>query len=262
MEFAAYKDRFRFVQLQLADEILQVTIHRDGGAALWEANRGGIHDELGKAFKLIARDPAVKVVILTGAGDAFCAQMDPTPPDEPMDARWWDRILREGKDLIMNLLDIEVPVVGAVNGDAFIHAELILLSDIVVAAEGARFADKAHAIGGVVPSDGVHVVWPMLLGPNRGRHFLLTGAEIDAVEAQRLGIVAEVLPGAQVLERAWAIARELARKPALMLRYSRVTLTLEIKRRLLNDLGYGLVLEGLATLDLISTAAPIQARAT
>lgn len=245
--FEDYKDRFRYVRMERQDGILELTLHRDGGPALWEGNRDGIHDEVGQAFHLVGHDPETKVVIITGAGDVFCTQMDPTRGDgETMDQLFWDRIYREGKDLLMNLLDIEVPVIGAVNGDAFIHAELVALSDIVIAAEDARFADKAHAPNGVAPADGVHVIWPMLLGPNRGRHFLLTGAEIDAAEAQRLGVVAEVVPKARVRERAWEIARELAKKPRMMLRYSRVALTLELKRRLLNDLGYGLALETLA----------------
>ena len=63
---------------------------------------------------------------------------------------------------------------------------------------------------GIVPGDGVHVWWPMVLGPNRARHFLLTGDEIDAAEAKRLGVVAEVVPHDQVLTRAWDIARTLA----------------------------------------------------
>jgi enoyl-CoA hydratase/carnithine racemase len=252
LKFEDYRNRFKHVRFERQEGILEVAIHRDGAAALWEGNPGGIHDELGEAFRLVARDPEVRVMILTGSGDAFCAQMDLTPTPETMDARWWERIQREGKDLLMNLLNIEVPIVGAVNGDALLHAELVVLSDIVIAAEGARFADKAHGGAGVVPGDGVHVVWPMLLGPNRARHFLLTGAEIEAAEAQRLGIVAEVLPAGQVRERAWAIARELAAKPALMLRYSKIALTLEIKRRLLSDLGYGLALEGLGALDTIS----------
>ena len=245
--FEESKDRFQYVRLERQDGLLELTIHRDGGSALWEGNRGGIHDEVGQAFHLIARDPENRVVIITGAGEVFCTRMDPTRhEDGGMDQLFWDRIYREGKDLLMNLLDIEVPVVGALNGDAFIHAELVALSDIVIAAEGARMADKAHAPNGVTPADGVHVVWPMLLGLNRGRHFLLTGAEIDAAEAQRLGVVAEVVPKPKLRERAWEIARELAKKPTLMLRYSRVAMTLDLKRRLLNDLGYGLALEALA----------------
>src|SRR5258705_280740 len=77
---------------------------------------------------------------------------------------YWDRIYIEGKDLLMNLLDIPVPVIGAVNGPAFIHAELVTMSDIVIASDTAIFADLAHFPGGTVPSDGVHVWWEMLLG--------------------------------------------------------------------------------------------------
>jgi len=250
IRFDDYKDRFKYVRLERTNGILEVTIHRDGGSAIWEAGERGIHYELGEAFYFIGRDSETNVMILTGAGDAFIEQMEMNAGQAAMTSEFWFRIFKEGKDLLMNLLDIEVPVIGALNGNAFIHAELIALSDIIVAAEGAKLADKAHAINGVVPSDGVHVVWPMLLGPNRARHFLMTGAEIDAAEAQRLGIVAEVVPQRQVLERARVIARDLAKKPPLMLRYARAALTQDIKRRLLADLGYGLALEGLGIQSL------------
>ncbi len=250
IRFEDYKNRFKYVRFERTDGILEVTIHRNGGSAIWEAGERGIHYELGEAFYFIGRDCETKVMIFTGAGDAFIEQMDMSAGQAAMTSDFWFRMYKEGKDLLMNLLDIEVPVIGAMNGNAFIHAELIALSDIIVAAEGAKFADKAHAINGVPPTDGVHVVWPMLLGPNRARHFLMTGAEIDAAEAQRLGIVAEVVPKSDVLKRARAIARDLAQKPPLMLRYSRAALTQDIKRRLLDDLGYGLALEGLGIQSL------------
>jgi enoyl-CoA hydratase/carnithine racemase len=250
IRFDDYKNRFKCVRFERTDGILEVTIHRNGGSAIWEAGERGIHYELGEAFYFIGRDSETKVMIFTGAGDAFIEQMDMSAGQAAMTSDFWFRMYKEGKDLLMNLLDIEVPIIGALNGNAFIHAELIALSDIIVAAEGAKFADKAHATNGVPPADGVHVVWPMLLGPNRARHFLMTGAEIDAAEAQRLGIVAEVVPKSDVLKRARAIARDLAQKPPLMLRYSRAALTQDIKRRLLDDLGYGLALEGLGVQSL------------
>ena len=250
IRFDDYKGRFKYVRLERTDGILEVTIHRNGGVAIWEAGERGIHYELGEAFYFIGRDSETKVMIFTGAGDAFIERMDMSAGQAAMTSEFWFRMYKEGKDLLMNLLDIEVPIVGALNGNAFIHAELIALSDIIVAAEGAKLADKAHFVNGVPPADGVHVVWPMLLGPNRARHFLMTGAEIDAAEAQRLGIVAEVVPKIEVLKRARAIARDLAQKPPLMLRYSRAALTQDIKRRLLDDLGYGLALEGLGVRSL------------
>jgi enoyl-CoA hydratase/carnithine racemase len=165
-------------------------------------------------------------------------------------ARWWDRIFNEGRDLIHNYLDIGVPIIAAVNGPVSVHAELPVMADLVLASERAWFADKAHFPNGAVPGDGVHVWWPKVLGPNRGRQFLLTGEEISAQEAKSLGFVAEVLPHGKVLDRAWEIARDWVKKPELTLRYTRVAFTQHIKRRMLDDLGYGLQLEGLGVMSL------------
>ena len=248
--FDDYKNRFRNIRFERQDGVLEVGLHTKGGPALWDGGVGGIHDQLGEAFALIGRDRETKVMILTGTGDAFCAGMDPDRIPEPMTPTTWERIYKEGKDLLTNLLEIDVPIIGAVNGPAFIHAELAVLSDIVIASDTARFADKVHAVYGVPPTDGVHVIWPMLLGPNRGRHFVWTGAAIDAEEALRIGLVAELHSPAALRERAWTLARDLAKKPTLMLRYTRTALTLPFKRALLTDLGYGLALEGLAVLGM------------
>jgi enoyl-CoA hydratase/carnithine racemase len=249
-DFETYKNRFRTVRLERQDGILELSIHKNGGPALWGSAKGGSHDELGEAFYQVGRDPENRVVIITGTGDTFLTEFDPDMGEAPS-ASYWDRIYKEGKDLLQNLLEIECPVIGAVNGPAFIHAEIPTMSDIVIASDRAAFADKAHAPGNVVPGDGVHVWWPMLLGPNRARHFLLTGAEISSEEALRLGFVAEVVPHGQVMDRARAVARELAAKNPQMLRFSRVAMTQHIKRRMLDDLGYGLMLEGMGILSLM-----------
>src|SRR5690606_10381949 len=136
------------------------------------------------------------------------------------------------------------------------HAELALLSDIVLASETAVFADHQHAVAGVVPGDGVHIVWPWLLGMNRARHFLLTGRTIDAREALELGLVAEVLPPDRLLGRAWELARQRAGNTTLMLRYTRACLTMLIRRELQFGLGHGLALESLAAVDARSFPRP------
>jgi enoyl-CoA hydratase/carnithine racemase len=247
---STYRERFRYVRLYRQDGIMLIQLHQDGGPAVWTAGADGIHGELGMVFHEIAHDPETHVAILTGTGDEFLTRVD-FGGGAAMDTAEWFRIFKEGKDLLQNLLEIEVPIVAAVNGPAWVHAELATLSDIVIASDRASFADKAHAPGGVVPGDGVHVWWQMLLGPNRARHFLLTGAEIDAEEARRLGFVAEVVPQERTLARAWEVARSLRAKPPLMLRYSRAAMTQHIKRRLLDDLGYGLMLEGMGILSLM-----------
>jgi len=252
LKFSDYQNRYKYVRFERQDGILTMAIHHDGGTALWGFGDGSIHTELGDAFYHVGRDAENKVIIFTGTGDAFLENLDPASfvNPEPLTPQFWDRIYKEGKDLLQNLLEIEVPIIGAVNGNAHIHAELVALSDIVLASSTASFADKAHAPSGTVPSDGVHIVWPMLLGPNRGRYFLLTGEAISAEEAKTLGVVAEVLPPEKLMARAWELARMLAQKTPLMLRYSRVAMTQDIKRRLVNDLGYGLALEGLAALGV------------
>jgi len=139
-------------------------------------------------------------------------------------------------------------VIAAVNGPAFIHAELAVMADIVLASQAAVFADKAHGIAGVVPGDGVQTIWPLLLGPNRGRYFLLTGQEIGAEEALRLGIVGEVLPPDRLLERAWEHGRTIAARPAQANRYTRMVLTERLREQLDRELGHGLIIEGMGIL--------------
>jgi enoyl-CoA hydratase/carnithine racemase len=251
-ELSEYQSRYRDIALARRDGVLEVTIHRAGGSALLTVGEGGLHAQLGDAFQHIAGDEENRVVILTGAGDVFLTEMDRSEPRQKLSARTWQRMEREGRALLDNLLAIEAPIIGVLNGPAFIHAELVLLSDIVLASPRASIADKAHMPAGVVPGDGVHVVWPMLLGPNRGRHFLLTGREITAQEALALGVVAEVVPDEGLMARAREIAADLASKPALALRYARLALTRELKQRLGAELGYGLALEGLGLLDRAS----------
>lgn len=140
-------------------------------------------------------------------------------------------------------------MISAINGPALRHSELPLLCDIVLAAEEATFQDSGHFINGLIPGDGMHVIYPLLLGLNRGRYFLLTGQTIGARQAQELGLVSEVLPRQELLPRAWELAEQLTKQSPLILRYSRVLLTQYVKRQMHDLLGYGLALEGLGSAD-------------
>jgi len=140
-------------------------------------------------------------------------------------------------------------MISAINGPALRHSELPLLCDIVLATDDVTFQDSAHFINGLVPGDGMHIVYPLLLGLNRGRYFLLTGQTIGAAQALELGLVSEVLPREELLPRAWTLAEQLAQQPDLVLRYTRVMMTQNIKRQMHDILGYGLALEGMASAD-------------
>jgi enoyl-CoA hydratase/carnithine racemase len=249
-DFDSYKDKYRYITFRREDGILELKLHFEGGAPKWTFGPTGLHNELGWAFYDVGRDPENEVVIITHAGDSFMEALhfDQDFGSEPKDSfpiNTVDRIYKEAKDLLINLFEIEVPVIGAVRGKAVIHAELATMSDIVLADSTAVFADKAHFIFGAVPGDGVHIWWQMVLGPTRGRYFLLTGEEIGAQEALRLGVVNEVLAPDALTDRAWALARELVKQPRIVRRYSRVALTQHIKRRILDELGYGLALENI-----------------
>lgn len=242
---AEYESHYRHVRMRREDGILELRLHSDDGPLVWGASP---HEELGHCFQDVGGDLANRVVVLTGTGDTFISELDESWVGEMNPAKW-DRIYTDGKRLLGALLDIPVPVVAAVEGPARVHAELALLADIVIAGDSVVFQDAPHFRYGAVPGDGVQVIWPLLLGPNRGRHFLLTGAKLDAAEALRSGVVAEVVPAGTAAERAWEVARELARQPDRTLRYTRVALTQQLKRMLLDQVGYGLALEGLAAYE-------------
>ena len=246
MQLDDYAERYRNIRFERTEGVLQMTLHTRGGEARWGTSAHGLHAELGRAFHDLSADPENKVVLITGTGDKFIAEMDleDRAPEASL-ADLWDRIYGEGIALLDNLLGIPVPVIAAVNGPALIHAEIAVLSDIVLAADNAAFADLAH-FERAVPGDGVHTVWPMLLGPNRGRYFLLTGQRLSAREALDLGVVAEVLPADDLLPRAHALAARLARQPRRMLRHTRTVLVRHLRRRLREDLDIGLAVEALA----------------
>ena len=207
-KFEEYQGKYKHVTMERRDGIIQMTLHSEGGPLKWG---GPPHEELSYAFYDVARDHGNRCVIITGTGEAFCAEVDlgggrgapvgktasgePAPaPHAGVRTTTWDHIYNDAKYLLMNHLHIEVPMIAAVNGPALIHAELAVLCDIVIASENAAFQDAPHFPNGIVPGDGVHVVWPLVLGPNRGRYFLLTGQKLSAREALELGVVSEVVP--------------------------------------------------------------------
>ncbi|HKS98650.1 MAG TPA: enoyl-CoA hydratase/isomerase family protein [Rugosimonospora sp.] len=245
--FADYATRYETISMARDGAgILQLTLHTGDKPAVWTSR---MHDELAYCFADVATDPENSAVILTGTGDAFCAEIDFSSFNLGT-ASDWSQIIFEGQRLLTNLISIEVPVIAAINGPALIHPEIPLLSDITVAADTTRFQDGPHFPAGIVPGDGAHTVWTHILGPQRGRYFLLTGQELDARLALEYGIVNEVLPLPEVLPRARALAGMIAAKPPLARRYARAVLTREWKRLLHEQLGFGLAHEALAALTL------------
>jgi enoyl-CoA hydratase/carnithine racemase len=237
-----YAKRFSNVEFKREDGILQVTLHTGGDSLIFN---GKTHEEFTEAFRMIGEDKENRVVILTGAGKSFCAEISPEGFDF-FTPNGYDKIFNEGRRVLDGLLNIEAPVIAAVNGPALLHTEYILLSDVVLASDTAEFQDLPHFNFGIVPGDGVHVVWPEVIGSVRGRYFLLTQQKLSAKQALEYGAVNEVLPGAKLLPRAWEIARGLIKQNPLTLRYTRLVLTQRMKRLIHEGLPYGLALEGIS----------------
>jgi len=249
--FESYREKYENVRMRRDDGILELALHTRGGPL--EFN-GYVHEALVQAFRDIGDDRDNHVVILTGMGDEFCTRISPEGFDF-FTPTGFDKILREGTKMLENLLDIEVPMIAAVNGPLTVHSEYALLCDIVLAAEDAYFQDAPHPAFGIVPGDGLHVLWPEVIGEIRGRYFLLSGQKLSAPEAKDYGAVNEVIRREALLPRAWELARQLNKQNPLTLRYTRMALSTRFRRRLQESLSYGLALEGISAAQVAASNA-------
>lgn len=244
---ADYAPKYQHIDLRRDDDgVLVVTLHTDNDSLVWSSRA---HDELAYAFNDIACDRQNRVVVLTGAGNNFCNDIDfasfslASPAD-------WNHTAFEGTRLVRNLMAIEVPVIAAVNGPARFHPELAAICDIVLAAETAVFQDAPHFGSGIIPGDGAQYLWPHILGPARGRYFLLMGQEIGAQQALEYGIVNEVVPAAQLRGRAIEVAKVIADKTDLTIRSTRLLMKRELDRIVNDQQGLGFPHQALAVIDM------------
>jgi enoyl-CoA hydratase/carnithine racemase len=245
--FATYRDRFPNARLTRSKTgVLEVALHTDGGSLVFN---GHTHEQFVDLFHAIASDADNRVVILTGSGNAFMETISPDGFDF-FTPQGYDKIYREGKKVLMNILDIEVPLIAAVNGPIRLHSEYILLADIVLAAPSTVFQDKPHFDFGIVPGDGVNLLWPEVIGSVRGRYLILTRQELDAKTAKEWGAVNEIVQSDKLLVRAHEIAEGLAKLPPLTSRYTRIALTQKLRRIIDEGIGYGLALEGISAADV------------
>jgi len=176
--------------------------------------------ELYDALVAVDSDPSVDVVILTGADPAFCAGVDLKAAAEDPVAyfRVFDR-----KDCIGQVARVRKPVIGAVNGATFTGGlEIALGCDFLVASERAFFADT-HARVGVFPGGGMTARLPTAVGTRRAREMSMTGDIVDADRAERIGLVNDVVPHSELLDRALRSARAICEvHPAMVLELKRV----------------------------------------
>jgi enoyl-CoA hydratase len=235
IDYSAYE----FLKVEVAQRIATVTLNRPDAR---NAVTAAMHHEIEQIWLDLAEDQDVNVILLTGAGDAFSAGGDVLSRVRPIKpkGRGGRRIfMSDGRRVIENLLDVEQPIVAAINGDALgFAANVALLCDVTVASETAKLADT-HVALGAVAGDGGAVIWPLLIGPNRAKEFLMLGDTITGADAARIGLVNYAVPAAQVLPKARELAQRLADGATWAIRWSKLAVNKWLKQQanLIMDAG-------------------------
>lgn len=221
-----------------------------------------LHHEFGELFRTLKREGDARAIVLTGEGRAFSAGGDFDWFPQLRETAVLDALRREAKQLIWDLLDVEVPIVCGLNGSAAgLAASVSLLCDVIVMSERAVIVDP-HVNVGLVAGDGGAAVWPLLLGPLAAKRHLMLGDPLTASEALRLGVAAEVCPPADVAERSMAWARRLAAQAPLALRGTKIAVNAQLKRALLDsfDLSTALEMPCFTSADHAEALAAMQER--
>src|SRR5690348_9173388 len=189
-------------------------------------------------------------MVLTGTGDAFIDSIDGDSLGEIFRPLVWEKIRREGLEVLQRLLTLPIPVVGVANGPATVHSECLLLTDIHIASDRATYGDFPHPAFGITSGDGLQVVWEEIAGTARTKWLLWTGETIDATTAERWGVVNEIVEHERVYAHGLDIARTLAAKPKAYRSLQKQTLNQHLLRRIIEGVPFGMALEGLTAADL------------
>jgi len=219
-----------------------IKVEKDTGVAVVTLNRPQelnsidvrMHFELSTIFEDLNRDSEVKAVIITGAGRAFCAGanigwLKEMASNAATSVDSTKTLLREGRRIVDSIIDLEIPLIAAVNGPAVgLGATVALFCDIIIASEKARFADP-HVSVGLVAGDGGAVIWPLLIGVARAKEYLMTGDIIDAKEAERIGLVNKVVIDNELMPAAFALARRFASGPTLAISWTKMAVNKLLK---------------------------------
>src|ERR1700758_4671643 len=228
--------------------VLVAEFHSKGGPFTFTAQD---HTELVDAFYRIAQDRANKIVILTGAGGEFIPGIDFSSFGDVADPAVWSQVHDEGVQILENLANIRVPMIAAIEGRAHVHSEYALISDVIVAAEGATFNDVPHFAGGIVPGDGIFTTWSYRAGAGRAEAFLLNPRPVTAQTAYEWGVVAEVVPNGKAVVRACELAELYLKAPEVTRRNTRAHFIQPLKERIVREVGYGLSVEGASAAALV-----------
>jgi enoyl-CoA hydratase len=239
---------FTYFRTELDDAgILRVTFDRPERR---NAITPAMHDEIAPLFTRIAADRAVKVVVLTGAGEkAFCVGADFSGMQENMDSGGYPEgrpdLMHGSAAVVRSQLAIPQPMIASINGDALgLGATMALFCDITLMADSARIGDP-HVKAGLVAGDGGTVLWPLMLGLNRGKEYLFTGDLMTSAEAYGFGLVNHVFTGAELAAETTKLAERIAAAPTIAVQYNKRLANADLNDRVNRVLDASLAMEAL-----------------
>jgi len=221
-------EKYECFQASYQGRVLTLTMNRPDDM---NAVNKVMHDELGSIFYDAQLDDDADVIVLTGAGRAFSAGGDlammkriADGSDEPF------LRLVDAKRIVFSLLDLEKPIISAVNGHAMgLGATIALLCDTIFMSSKAKIGDP-HVKIGVVAGDGGCVIWPQLIGYAKAKEYLMTGDPIDAETAERMGLINHVTAPEETLAKAQAFAQRLADGPTVAIRGTKISANIGLKQ--------------------------------
>jgi len=217
------------------------------------------HWQLEDIWLRIARDERIKVVVLTGAGRAFSAGGDVKLMSERAQTefglKYALRVPQNTLRLWEHLLLCPQPIIAAVNGDALgLGTSLLLFCDMSVVADDAKLGDT-HVRVGLVAGDGGAVMWPLLVGPQKAKEYLMRGKILNGKKAEEIGLVNYAYPREQVLEEAVKVAREIAAQPVWAVRWSKASVNKQLKAQVNQVLELSIAYEAMTMMTADYKAA-------
>ena len=211
-EFDEYKEWFKdFAEMKREDGILQIT---------WKTNDGPMHHSgmshraISQLTRILSMDWKNEIIIFTHIGDNWMIESDANGwetyselPTQRFQHQYFD-----DTNLIKNMVfDIDVPTIGAMSGPGF-HWDSAFLCDVTIVTEDTKI-EVPHAQGGLVPGDGMGLMFQHYLGTKRGNYYMMTTRQFTAQQMLDWGMVSEVVEKGKAVERAWEIARMWKRMP-------------------------------------------------
>jgi enoyl-CoA hydratase len=204
-----------------AEGVLRITLDGPGLNAVGPE----AHRELADVWRTIDRDPDARVALIRGAGRGFSAGgsfdlLGAMVADPAVRLR----VMREARDLVVNVIDCSKPIVSAIHGPA-VGAGLVagILADVSVVARTATIID-GHTRLGVAAGDHAALCWPLLCGMAKAKYYLLTCDPLTGEEAERIGLVSLCVDDDEVQDRAMAVATQLAGGAQTAIRWTKQAL--------------------------------------